>query len=48
MTKPQKLQRQQKQKSEYIKALLDEGVKIPHNPDELMLPEWVEPGRIKK
>lgn len=41
-------QKQQKVQSEYVKALLDEGVRTPHYPDELVLPEWVEPERIKK
>ena len=43
-----KVQKLPKEQSDYIKALLTDGVKIPHNPDELELPEWVEPGRIKK
>lgn len=40
-------QNAQKQQSAYIKSLIDEGSKTTHNPAELELPEWVEPGKIR-
>lgn len=42
------MKKDQNKQSEYIKSLLDVGSKTIHNQAELVLPDWVEPGRIKR